>query len=1095
MNFPQLYTKTSYSLLQSTLTIPQYVQKAKEKGYQTLALTDEHVLHGAVEFYQACKQQQIKPIIGLELDIISQSEENFIVLLYAKDLAGYQELMRLSTQRMTEEKTLHLADYAIDSQHLMMVLPISKLPLEGDVDAVLSEVKQYLPKNIFFGCSLTNTDQADALSQNYQLPLLALHEVRFSKPEEAFAIDVMQNIQAGTQLTKDAIVAKSGDSYLLSEEQLRQHFEATQHSEAINNAIFLADSCQLDIPLHQKLLPHYPLPEQQTAKNFLEKLCWERLPLRVDEVSAIYQERLTKELSIIHTMGFDDYFLIVWDVMDYAHRNKIVTGAGRGSAAGSLVAYVLSITDVDPIQYDLLFERFLNPERYSMPDIDLDIPDNRRNEILHYVKEKYGRFHVAQIATFGTMAAKMVLRDVGRVFGLSQSEASRWSKAIPNQLKITLNEAYDQSETLKRLVNADPRSQLMFETALSLEGLPRHVSTHAAGVVISDQELIPIVPLQNGSEDILLTQFTMSDVETIGLLKMDFLGLRNLSIIDTALRNIKKVYQEEINLKKIPLDDPETLALFQRGETSGVFQFESAGIRNVLRRLGPTSIEDVAAVNALYRPGPMQNIDHFIARKKGKEAIQYPEESLKPILENTYGIIVYQEQIMQVAAKMAGFSLGQADILRRAVSKKKKDLLDEERRHFVSGAIEQGYTQKSAEEVYDYIERFANYGFNRSHAFAYSFVGYQMAYLKVHYPGPFYTALLQSVRNDAKKMREYIVEANRAGVELLAPDINKSYYSFTLVEKNTIRFGLDAIKGMRRDYVANIIAERKNQGAYKSLDNFLLRIDERWLKAEYIEPLIVVGAFDELHANRRQLQAELEGKIQNVLYSGGSDSLLDVMSLKEQEVPEYSLAEKLDYEEKYLGLYVSGHPTENYPKIKRQKNIRLVSDILAGQNATMLIYLKDLREIRTKKGEQMAFLDGNDQSGELSLTVFPVLYRRIRNDLQLEQVYLVSGKIEKSRYDQALQMLVESFEVADRVEESLSEEILYLRVADDQDSRILQQEIAEKLKTAPGNIPVVIYFEKDHRKIVLGKDFWIGRNTQLLMDLRDILGDKNVVLQ
>lgn len=1096
MNFPQLYTKTSYSLLQSTLTITEYVKKAKEKGYKAIALTDEHVLYGAVEFYQACKQQQIKPIIGMELDVLTKTDEPYRLLLYAKNLSGYQELMRISSLRMIEERALHLAEYEINNQNLILVLPSTRLPSEeGNIEDIMEEVTGRFANQVYLGCSLTSTAKADLIHQTYRLPLLALHEVKYLQPEEAFAIDVMQNIQSGTQISKDALVEKRGDSYLRKEEQIRQYFEGEQQEEAIQNAVSLAEECQLDIPLHQKLLPHYPLPGDQNAKEFLEKLCWERLPLRVKEMSKVYEERLAKELSIIHTMGFDDYFLIVWDVMDYAHRNKIVTGAGRGSAAGSLVAYVLSITDVDPIQYDLLFERFLNPERNSMPDIDLDIPDNRRNEILHYVKEKYGRFHVAQIATFGTMAAKMVLRDVGRVFGLSQSEANRWSKAIPNRLKITLREAYDESETLKRLVNTNPKSQLMFQTALSLEGLPRHVSTHAAGVVISDQELLSIVPLQNGSEDILLTQFTMSDVETIGLLKMDFLGLRNLSIIDTALRNIKKIYQQEISLKEIPLDDPKTLELFQKGETSGVFQFESAGIRNVLRRLGPTSIEDIAAVNALYRPGPMQNIDHFIARKKGKEAIQYPEESLKPILENTYGIIVYQEQIMQVAARMAGFSLGQADILRRAVSKKKKDLLDEERRHFVTGAIQQGYTQKSAEKVYDYIERFANYGFNRSHAFAYSFVGYQMAYLKVHYPGPFYTALLQSVRNDAKKMREYIAEANRAGVSLLAPDINKSFYSFTLVEKNTIRFGLDAIKGIRRDYVANILAERKERGSYKSLDNFLLRIEERWLKEEYVEPLIVVGAFDELHENRRQLQVELEGKIQNVLYSGGSDMLLDVMSLKEQEVPEYSLAEKLDYEEKYLGLYVSGHPTENYPKIKRQRNIRSVSDILPGQNASLLIYLKDLREIRTKKGEQMAFLNGNDQSGELSLTIFPILYRKIRNEIQLDQVYLVSGKIEKSRYDQSLQMLVEEFDSADAVEHELAEEILYLRVPEDQDSRNLHQEIAEKLRTAPGNIPVILYFEKDQRKIVLGKEYWIGRNENLMTDLRDILGDKNVVLR
>lgn len=1079
MNIPQLFTKTSYSLLKSTLSIEDYVKSAKERGYTSVAITDENVLYGAVEFFQACQRHQVQPIIGLSLEI--SFEEVYEILLYAKNLAGYQELMRLSSQRMIAESPQKLADYQIVGENIIAVLPQN---FPGDL-----QLLQAVLPNLYQGVL------PERMTADNQLPPIALHEVNYLMESDAFAVKVMGCIQAGEQLAKDDLQPLQGEKLLWSSAELAAWFEDNGYQKALTNTKQFVESCQLEIPLGQKLLPHYPVPTKEAAGEYLARLCWQNLSLRVSQVTEVYQRRLAHELEIIHNMGFDDYFLIVWDVMDFVHRQQIVTGAGRGSAAGSLVAYVLRITEVDPIQYDLLFERFLNPERYSMPDIDLDIPDNRRGEVLQYVKEKYGRYHVAQIATFGTMAAKMVLRDVGRVFGLSQSEANRWSKAIPNQLKITLGESFQNSHQLRTLVEQSERSQLLYQTALRLEGLPRHVSTHAAGVVISDQDLMELVPLQNGSEDILLTQFTMTDVEKIGLLKMDFLGLRNLSIIDSALKNIKKIYHQDLDLKKIPLDDAETLALFQRGETSGVFQFESAGIRNVLKKLGPTSIEDIAAVNALYRPGPMQNIDTFVARKKGQEAIDYPEESLRPILENTYGIMVYQEQIMQVAAKMAGFSLGQADILRRAISKKKKAILDEERRHFVEGSLNQGYSQKSAEKVYDYIERFANYGFNRSHAFAYSFVGYQMAYLKVHYPGAFYTALLQAVRGDSKKMREYIAEANKNGVKLLGPDINRSQFNFALVKENQMRFGFDAIKGMRRDFIGNILSSRNQEGHFTSLDQFLLRIEERWLKPDYLEPLILIGAFDELQENRRQLLSELEGKIQNVRYSGGSVDLLEIMSLKQQPLEDFSLGEKLDYEEKYLGFYISGHPTENYPKLKRQLGLKTISEVTVGNNQQLVVYLKEIREIRTKKGEKMAFLTVNDATGEISLTIFPQLYRQIRDQIQLNQVYLIKGKVERSNYDQALQILVEQITEPDPQEAALPNETLFLRIPKAKDTPDIQNQIAAILKQSDGEVPVVLFFEEGRRKIVLDKNFWIGINSPKLVGLRDILGESNVVIR
>ena len=796
-------------------------------------------------------------------------------------------------------------------------------------------------------------------------------------------------------------------------------------------------------------------------------------------------------------MGFDDYFLIIWDVMDFAHQQEIVTGAGRGSAAGALVAYVLSITDVDPIKYDLLFERFLNPERYTMPDIDLDIPDNRRDEILQYVRQKYGQEYMAQIATFGTMAAKMVLRDVSRVFGLSQSEANRWSKAIPNALKMTLDLAYEQSNQLRELVSFNERNQVMFQVAKILEGLPRHVSTHAAGVVISDKNLLDLVPLQEGSDGIWLTQFTMNDVEAIGLLKMDFLGLRNLSIIDNTLKGIKRISQQIVTQKEVPLDDPATLRLFQKGETAGIFQFESAGIRNVLRKLGPESIEDIAAVNALYRPGPMQNIDTFIKRKKGQERVSYPDDSLIPILQNTYGIIVYQEQIMQVASKMAGFSLGQADILRRAISKKKKDVLDEERRHFVQGALANQYDEKTANLVYDYIERFANYGFNRSHAFAYSFIGFQMAYLKVHYPAPFFASILHSVRNTASKMKEYLNEAARYGVEVLPPSINASGFSFQLQNEKQIRFGFSSIKGIRRDMIQDILAERKEHGNFTSMDQFLLRLNQRnskWLKLDYLLPLLSIGVFDVIAPNRKQALIQLEGKIQNITYSGGSLDLLETMALKEEAVADYKLEEKLALEEEYLGVYLSGHPVEQFQKLHQLKQITDIADLVPNERVRILLYVRKIREIRTKKGEQMAFVEGTDASKEVSVTIFPIVYRQVRFLIEENAVLYIEGKVEVSRYNGEIQLIADKIDLAENVQNKIASQTCYLKISAEAETSHLQA-LSKEMKQHHGNIPVVMFYESSGKKVLLAEENWVTDEPNFVKQLIALLGNGNVIFK
>lgn len=571
----------------------------------------------------------------------------------------------------------------------------------------------------------------------------------------------------------------------------------------------IAARCHAEIDMHQQLLPRFPLPKGEEAATVLRETAYRGLKARGLDEQPEYQERLSYELNVITEMGFADYFLIVWDVMKYAREHDILTGPGRGSAAGSLVSYALQITDVDPILYNLLFERFLNPERVTMPDIDLDFPDNKRDEVISYVVAKYGEQHVAQIGTFGTLAAKAAIRDTARTFGLNSVQLSEWAKLIPSTLGITLEKALKDNPRLEKHIHFSRKNEMIWEIACAIEGLPRHISTHAAGIVISDEPLVDQVPLQKGSQDALLTQYAMGDLEQIGLLKMDFLGLRNLNLLDRVLRAVNYNRKLKLTLKDIPLNDELTLQLFKRGDTTGVFQFESDGIRRVLRNLEPTSFEDIVAVDALYRPGPMEQIDTFIARKHGRQTISYPHKDLKSILEVTYGVIVYQEQIMQVASTMAGFSLGEADLLRRAVSKKKADVLNEQREKFVSGAKQKGYQEQSAQEVYDLILRFANYGFNRSHAAAYSKIAFQLAYLKAHFPAEFMAALLSSVFGNDAKIGQYVSEAKKYGIKMLAPSINSSHYYFQVEGNTSIRYSFRVIRKVPNKFILELLEERK----------------------------------------------------------------------------------------------------------------------------------------------------------------------------------------------------------------------------------------------------------------------------------------------
>lgn len=1112
MAFVQLQVMSAYSLLKSTASIEKTVAAAKNRGYQSIALTDQNVLYGTVDFYKMCLKKGIKPLLGLTLEIagILQKERNFSIVLLAKNANGYQNLMKLSSKKMLldPQERMTITDLRDYSNDLIAITPGSNGETEfflineepEQAEKILTEWSTVFPENHFYlGLQLHEDlkkiiSSSQAIAEKIGIQTVAMNDVRYLDPEDDFSTKVIRAIDAGEQLSSDEYVS-SGTYYLPESIEIFERFRDAGLEQAALRTAEIAEKIHIELDLQQELLPNYPLPDQTETTAYLRERCFEGLEERIPDHSSDsrYKERLNHELAVIQQMGFEDYFLIVWDVMAYAHRSGIVTGAGRGSAAGSLVSYVLAITDIDPIEYDLLFERFLNEERYTMPDIDLDFPDNRREEVLQYVKNKYGKNHVAQIATFGTLAAKMALRDVARVFGLSQSDANIWSKTIPKVLGISLEESYRQSKELKNLVHKSDRNELLFETAKKIEGLPRHVSTHAAGVVISDQPLDQLVPLQEGSGGIHLTQYAMGNVEEIGLLKMDFLGLKNLSIIDNTLKLIKREEHIQLDLLKIPMDDQAALTIFKRADTVGIFQFESAGIKNVLRKLGPTSIEDVAAVNALYRPGPMEQIDLFIKRKKGIEAIVYPHESLKDILGVTYGVMVYQEQVMQVASKMGGYTLGQADILRRAMSKKQKAVIDQEREHFVSGAIALGYPKEVAVQVYSYIERFANYGFNRSHAVAYSFIAYQMAYLKAHYPQAFFVALLNSSINNATKMKEYMLEAKKRKIVVLPPDINQSFSVFSL-KNDQIQFGLGSIKGLRRDMIQEVIQERKTQGSFADLVDFLRRLDSKWQKEETVKPLIYAGAFDGFGHSRGTLVASLEGMLSSVKLSGNNVSLFDVLQPKYEPAPDLSLEERLETEEQYLGVYLSGHPSENYEHIRFLKSAAYIKDLQIGQSGKAVGLIKSIRKIQTKKGEPMAFAVISDSSGDCSLTLFPVKYRQYARLLEKGRMIYVEGKVEERREEEK-QLIVNQIQDVKELSQSSSPDKCFIRIPSEHMHSAVLSKIEETLRQYSGNIPVILYYAESNKKVVLNETDWVDGSSELQKRLEELIGGGNIVIQ
>ncbi|UYO34814.1 DNA polymerase III subunit alpha [Bacillus zhangzhouensis] len=1111
MSYVHLQVHSGYSLLSSAAKVKELVLKAKELGYKALALTDDHVMYGTVEFYKECKKHGIKPVIGLTASVFidEQETEAYPLVLLAKNNEGYQNLIKISSVLKSKSKA-GLKEKWLKSYHrgLIAITPgasgyIETLLQHDQLEEAREAAKQL--KHIFgeghvyialqpFQQDESLTGKLRDVSQSADIPLVATGDVHYMNREDKMAYTCLKAIKAGEQLSE--IEEDRGEKHFRSFEEMLEWYRDDR--ELLTRTVEIADRCEVDLNLGQTKLPSYPTPDQSTADQFLRRVCAEGMKQRKIASNDIYVKRLEYELSIIQKMNFSDYFLIVWDFMKYAHDKGIVTGPGRGSAAGSLVAYVLFITDVDPIRHDLLFERFLNPERISMPDIDIDFPDTRRDEIISYVKDKYGDMHVAQIVTFGTLAAKAALRDVGRVMGIDSKAADRLVKLIPSKPGTTLKEAVTSSPELKTMLQQSEELRQVFQTALKVEGLPRHTSTHAAGVVLSEEPLTEVVPIQDGHEGVYLTQYAMNYLEDLGLLKMDFLGLRNLTLIESIKNQIERQENVHINFSDISYEDQKTFELLSAGDTTGIFQLESQGMRQVLRRLKPSSLEDIVAVNALYRPGPMENIPLFIDRKHGRVKVSYPHPDLYDILKDTYGVIVYQEQIMLIAAKMAGFQLGEADLLRRAVSKKDKKVLDEERSHFVEGCLKKEYPVNIANDVYDLIVKFANYGFNRSHAVAYSMIGFQLAYLKAHYPLYFMCGLLTSVIGNEDKIAQYFYEAKEKGISVLKPSINKSEFPFT-VEKGEIRYSLRAIKNVGVSAVKDIYRARQEK-PFEDLFDFCARVSPKSVNRKTIEALIFSGAMDEFYPNRASLLASIDIALDHVSFLNPEDQLdfLEdtTFSIKPKyaEIEEMPLVDLLQYEKEALGLYLSNHPVQAYRERLRLNGaveiIRLSSYI--KRKISMGGLLTKVKSIRTKNGQSMAFVTFGDETGEMEGVVFPEQFRKLSPLLEEGTMLYVEGRVE-IRNDSS-QIIVQEAGLLEEMNTKRKESV-YIRVKEENHTQELLEQVKRVISMHSGEADVYLYYEKQKKTMRLPDAYKVQADHAVIFQLKELLGEQNVVIK
>ncbi len=1029
-DFVHLHVHTGYSLLDGMCRIPDLVKKAKEYKMPALAITDHGNMFGAIEFYNVAMSEGIKPIVGSEMYLAPKSRKEkkvergetlyYHMTFLCKDEKGYKNLMQLSSIGYLEGFYYRpRIDKEILSEYSQGLISLSGC-LKGEIPQKILQDKQEEASRIagqyqeIFGKGNFYLELMDLflpeqkkvnegllkISKQLDIPLVVTNDVHYLLKEHAIAHDALLCIQTGAVLQEEnRLKFKTEEFYFKSPQEMKKMF--ADYPETWENTIEITEKCNLQLEFGKFHLPHFPVPEGETLDSRLEKLCYEGLKEKLPDTDEKVKERLKHELSVIKNMGFSSYFLIVNDFINFARSQKIAVGPGRGSTAGSLVAFCLGITEINPLKYGLFFERFLNPGRKKMPDIDIDFSDVRRGEVINYVSNKYGKDKVTQIITFGTMAARAVIRDVGRVLDMPYSEVDQIAKRIPLLGHFTLEEAVKKDSELKIFQDKYPA---LFEISKTLEGLPRHASTHAAGVVIAREPLTKYTPLYQVSEGEILTQYPMEILDKIGLLKMDLLGLKTLSLLDNALEIIKATKGKEIDLVNLPLDDSATYKLLQAAKTIGIFQLESEGMRELIKKMRPDSFKDLIALLALYRPGPLGGgqVDLFIKRKSGKEAIEYPHPLLNKILEETYGIILYQEQVMQIASEIANFSLADADDLRGAMGKKIPEIMDEKRAQFIKGAKKNGISESKANKIFDYMAYFAGYGFNKAHSTAYAFVSYRTAYLKANFPLEFMAALLNSEKANRDKMAIIMNECNEMGIKVFRPDINESSIDFTVVG-DSIRFGLLAVKNVGEQAVRDIIRTREEKGKFVSLTDFIERIDSRKVTKKVIESLIKCGAFDCLDKNRAYLISVLQKGLNNRYGKKiGQIALFSALPNKTAEeevnIPQWSKSDILQFEKELLGFYLTGHPLAKYEKLLEKftnSDTAALSKLNVPKNVKIAGVISNVKKKFTKReGKRMAIFKLEDLKGSIEVILFPDAFEKRKNDIENGAEVIVEGRLE-----------------------------------------------------------------------------------------------------
>lgn len=1036
--FVHLHTHSHYSLLDGLTKIDQLVSTIKELGMDTVALTDHGVLCGSIEFYKKAKKEGIKPILGVETYVAPKSRTSkeasdwyYHLILLAENETGWKNIMKLVTfahlegfyyRPRVDKELLRQYHEGIIASSACLGGEIDQALLAGDFEkakTVALEYEDIFGKGNFFieiqdhphiKDSVKIWNDIIRLSKETGIPLLATQDSHYAKKEDSEYHDILLAVQTGSRLSDDdRLSLKEDDFSLSSPETMAERFK--EIPEAVENTVKIGERCNVTLKLGGILLPEFPKPDGKDRDAYLKELVYERLRDRYPEgVSDEINERLVYELDVIVKTGFADYFLIVQDLVNWAKDHGIAVGPGRGSAAGSLVSYVLRITDIDPLRYGLLFERFLNPERIQMPDIDIDFADTRRDEVLAYARERYGSDRVAQIITFGTMAARAAIRDAGRAMGLSYGFCDQIAKLIPPMMK--LDEALKKTPDLKDMFDKNADAKRLITAALHLEGVARHASVHACGTVIAKDPLMEHVPLQFAPQDKenIITQFEMHAIEDLGLLKMDLLGLKNLTIIQDTVRLVRDMRGDEIPISNLPLDDAPTFDILKRGDTTGVFQFESSGMRRYMKELEPTEIEDLIALVALYRPGPMELIPSFIKRKHGEERITYLHPRLEPILKNTYGIGVYQEQMMQIARDLAGYTLPEADTLRKAIGKKIKSLLDEQEVKLVKGMIASGIDEKTAKKIWELFPPFARYGFNKSHAACYAMIAYRTAYLKAHYPDEFMASLLNAESGDIERISFLITEAKQAHIEVLSPDLNASFADFTPDGKGKIRFGLLAIKNVGDHIAKTIIEERSSRGPYKNLTDLLSRVQDKDLNKKSLESLAKSGVFDSLGIERNQILQNIDEILRfhsvvkrgstpqstGSLFGGGPSTV--TLSLQLAPAEPATMPQRLAWEKELLGFYLSDHPLNALSDRIKLAKARPLDELRANKNENLLFrtagLVAQVKKIVTKNGQPMAFVQLEDFSAKpMELVVFPRVLEETKAVWDENRVVLVEGKM------------------------------------------------------------------------------------------------------